>query len=335
MSPLAPLRVRLSGVGTYLPEHRVTSQQLASSLGVDAHWIEDTTGVVERRYVSDTDTTVGMASAAANVALENAGVQADELDTIIFAAISRQQLIPCTAVFIQRALRCPEGRSFCFDVDATCLSWMIGLHTASLSIAAGRCQCALVVSSEMASRSLEPKQPESAVLFGDAAAAAVIRPSGAGEVSCLNHALFESHNSGAELTQFQGAGTAHHPNDPLTQPEMNRFHMDGPAIFKLARRLAPPFIERFLGEAGTRRSDYDVVVVHQASIMGVRALTKHLGFSPDQVITNLAQRGNTIAASIPLLLSEAIASGRIERGQRVLMLGTGAGLSLGAMDLVF
>ena len=335
MSPPAPLQVRLSGLGAYLPDERVTSQQLATKFGVEAHWIKGTTGVVERRYVSDTDTTTGMASAAACAALRNAGLQADDLDAIIFAAISRQQLIPCTAVFIQRALGCPEGRSFCFDVDATCLSWMVGLHTASLFVAAGRYQCALVVSSEMASRSLDAREPESAVLFGDAAVAAVIRPSGAGEGSCLNHTLFETHNSGAELAQFQGAGTAHHPNDPLTRREMNRFHMDGPAIFKLARRLAPPFIERFLSEAGTRRSDYDVVVVHQASIIGVRALTRHLGFHPDQVITNLAQRGNTISASIPLLLSEAINSGRIERGQRILILGTGAGLSLGAMDLVF
>ncbi len=335
MSLPTPLRVRLSGVGTYLPEHRVSSQQLASRLGVDARWIEETTGVIERRYVADSDTTVGMASAAAKAALGNARANKDELDTIIFAAISRQQLIPCTAVFIQRALECSEGRSFCFDVDATCLSWMVGLHAASLRIAAGCSQCALVVSSEMASRSLDPMQPESAVLFGDAAAAAIIRPSGAGDGSCLNHALFETYNSGAELTQFQGAGTAHHPNDPYTLPEMNRFHMDGPAVFKLARRLAPPFIERFLGEAGTKRSDYDGVVAHQTSIMGIRALTRHLGFSPDQVITNLAQRGNTIAASIPLLLSEAIISGRIERGQRILLIGTGAGLSLGAMDLVF
>ncbi len=116
---------------------------------------------------------------------------------------------------------------------------------------------------------------------------------------------------------------------------MHMFHMNGPAIFKLAVRLAPGFIDRFLDEAGAKHSDYDVVVSHQSSILGIRALTKHLGFEPRQVVTNLAQRGNTIAASIPLALSEAIAAGRIQRGQRILFFGTGAGMTLGAMDLVF
>ena len=335
MTAPAPLRIRLAGLGSYLPARRVTSRQLAAELGVDADWAERSTGVIERRYAANEDTTVGMASAAARGALEAAGMGADQLDTIVSAATSRQQLIPCTAAFIQRALRCPEGRSFCFDLDATCLSWLAGLHLTGNLVAGGRARATLLVSSEMASRSLNPKEPESALLFGDAAAAVVIRPSAADEDSRLNHAAFQTFNSGAELAQFVGAGTAHHPNDPATRPEMNMFSMDGPAVVKMARRTAPRFFEDFFAATGARQSDYDAVVAHQASIIGIRSLTKHFGFRPDQVITNLATRGNTISASIPLALSEAVAAGRVRRGQRVLLLGTGAGLSLGAIDLVF
>ncbi len=335
MTAAAPLRIRLAGLGSYLPARRVTTRQLATELGVDGDWAERSTGVIERRYAGASDTTVSMASAAAHAALEQADTRADQLDTIIAASTSRQQLIPCTAAFIQRALQCPEGRSFCFDIDATCLSWLVGLHLLSQLVATGRSRATLLVSSEMASRSLNPKEPESALLFGDAAAAAVIRPSAENEASCLNHAAFQTFNSGADLAQFVGAGTDHHPNDPTTRPEMNMFNMNGPAIVRLARRAAPRFIEGFFADVGAQRSDYDTVVAHQASIIGIRSLTKHFGFKPAQVITNLAQRGNTISASIPLALSEAVASGRVQRGQRILMLGTGAGLTLGALDLVF
>ncbi len=172
MTTAAPLRIRLAGVGSYLPDRRVTSRELAARFGVDADWVERATGVIERRYAGSEDTTVGMAAAAARAALDRAELLPQDLDAIVGASASRQQLIPCTAAFIQRALQCPEGRSFCFDVDATCLSWLVGLHLVSQIVASGRTRTALLVSSEMASRSLDPTQPESAVLFGDAAAAA-------------------------------------------------------------------------------------------------------------------------------------------------------------------
>lgn len=324
--------VRIAGLGTFLPERRVSSEELDAAFGREPGWTARTTGVVERRYVRR-ETTEQMAACAGREALQSAGVAPEDVGMVIAAATSSRQAIPCTAVFVQRELGLPEGRSVCFDVDATCLSWLVALDIAASFVAAGRARAVLVVTSEIASCSLNPREPESAALFGDAAVAAVVTPSTTG--SRIGHVLFETHSSGADLAEFVGAGTRHHPNDPETRPEMNMFRMQGRAIFKMARRVVPPFIERFMEGAGARRDTFDAVVPHQASKMGLDAVTERWGFRPEQVITNLATRGNCIAASIPLAFAEAVGAGRINRGDRVLLIGTGAGLTLGAMDLWF
>jgi len=275
-----------------------------------------------------------MAAAAANLALESAAMAGSSIDLIVGASTAPQQAIPCTAAFVQRELGLAEGASFCFDVNATCLSFLVALQTVSHLIAAGRCRCALIVSSEITSRSLNPAEPESAGLFGDAAAAAVIVASESGEASSIGTSLFETHSSGADLTELRGCGTRHHPNDPATDSSMNLFHMDGPAVLTAASRLFDAFLIRFLLESGRAPRDFDAVVPHQASRAALRLLSTRYGFAREQVITNIEKRGNCVAASIPLALAEAVHDGRLQRGQRLLLAGTGAGLTLGAMELV-
>lgn len=328
------LPIRLAGFGWFLPELRVPSAALEQEWGLPAAWISRVTGVRERRYASATETSAGMAASAARMALEDAGISGASVDLIVGASASPQQAVPCTAAFVQRELGLAEGASACYDINATCLSFLVALHTVSHLIAAGSCRCALIVSSEITSRSLNPAEPESAALFGDAAAAVVVVATPPGEASRTGACLFETHSSGADLTELTGAGTLHHPNDPGTTPGMNLFHMDGPAILFTAGRLFGPFMERFLRESATTPRDFDAIVPHQASRAAVRLLWSRYGFLREQVILNLETRGNCVAASIPLALAEAVHNGRLNRGQRVLLAGTGAGLSLGAMELV-
>jgi 3-oxoacyl-[acyl-carrier-protein] synthase-3 len=328
------LPVKIAGLGYSLPAQIVTNAELAEQTGVSAAWIEQATGVVERRHAG-AETTVGMGAAAARQALAAAGLTAEQLDAIVGASTGPQQLIPCTAAFMQRALGAPDGGSACFDLNATCLSFAVALQTAAHLVAANVYRNVLVFSSEIASRSRNLREPESAVLLGDAAAAAVVTRAAPGETSALWHARFVTYSSGAELTQFLGGGTLHHPNDPATTLEMNLFHMDGPAVFKKAARLIGPFLDEFFGELGWTRGEVDLVVPHQASRHGIDLLTKRLGFRPDQVFVNLPERGNCVAASIPLALAEAVERGRIRRGARVVLIGTGAGLTLGAVALRF
>jgi 3-oxoacyl-[acyl-carrier-protein] synthase-3 len=187
----------------------------------------------------------------------------------------------------------------------------------------------------LATHSRDPRQPESAVLFGDAAAAAVVVRARPGETSAIWQARVATFSSGADLAQVRGGGTLHHPNDPATTPAMNLFHMDGPAIFKRATRLIKPFLDDLLAPLGWTPADVDAVVPHQASRHGLEQLTCRFGFRPEQVIVNLPERGNCIAASIPLALAEAVEAGRIRRGHRLLLAGTGAGLTLGAVALTY
>lgn len=329
------LPVKIAGLGWYLPERHVTNAELEEHLGIPADWIEHATGVRERRYVSEHETTVSMGTAAARMALEEAELGVSDLDVIIGASSAPQQAIPCTAALLQRALHAPEGTSACFDVNATCLSFLFALQMAAHLIAAGIYRTALICSSELASRSLNPVERESAVLFGDGAAAAIITRNQLGDESAFWHALFETYSSGADLTQILGGGTLHHPNDPETTPEMNMFHMRGPAIFRQAALLMEPFLDRFFSTLTWERSQVDAVVPHQASRHAIEQLSRRLGFNSDQVILNLALRGNCVSASIPLTLAEAAHCGRIRRGNQVLLVGTGAGLTLGALALTF
>lgn len=332
MHPVLP--VKIAGLGSYLPERIVSSAELETQLGIPTGWVERRTGVRERRYVAD-ETAVEMAAIASQRALEDATLDLADIDAIIAASAAPQQAIPCTAALVQRALGAPEGVSACFDINATCLSFAVALHTAAHLVAAGVYRRVLIFSSEMATHSRNPREWESAVLFGDAAAAAVITRAAPGETSAIWHARFATYSSGADLTRILGGGTLHHPNDPTTTAEMNMFYMDGPAVFKKAVRWVKPFLDDFFGQVGLDRSEVDVVVPHQASRHSIEQLSARLGFRSEQVFVNLAERGNCIAASLPLALAEAVGVGRIRRGDRVLLVGTGAGLTLGALLLTF
>lgn len=328
------LPVKIAGLGWYLPERRVSSAELEQQLNLPAGWVERTTGVSERRYATH-ETSVSMGAAAARMALARAALTAADLDAIICASTAPQQAIPCTAALLQRELSAPDGGSACFDVNATCLSFLVALQIAAHLVTGGLYRRVLIVSSELASRSLNPQEWESAVLFGDSAAAAVITPAAAEEASAIWHSQVVTYSSGADLTSLVGGGTLHHPNDPLTTPLMNTFHMDGPAVFKKATRLLGPFLENFFAQLGWTRSQVNLVVPHQASRHGVELLTARLGFQPEQVFLNLPTRGNCISASIPLALSEAYDAGRLRREDRVVLVGSGAGLTFGALALTF
>jgi 3-oxoacyl-[acyl-carrier-protein] synthase III len=327
------LPVRIAGIGSYLPARVITNAALEEQLGLSPGWIFERTGVCERRRAT-TESSAFMAAAAAREALDMAGIPASELTTIIGASSTPQQAIPCTAVFVQRELDAPEGVAACFDVNATCLSFLAALEIAARLVAGGNHPHVLVFSSESAGHSLNPAEPESAVLFGDAAAAVVVSHSG-DTGSALHATRLQTWHSGAELSQISGGGTLHHPNDPDTTAAHNLFAMRGPQLYRKAAPLLLPFMDTLCAMAGWSRSDIDAVVPHQASRHGIELGWKMLGFTEQQIVVNLATRGNCIAASMPLALAESVHSGRISRGDHVVLFGLAAGLSLGGATLTF
>ena len=328
------LRVRVAGLGSYLPQRIVPSSELEQRWNLPEGWIMRVAGVRERRYAAG-ESTVEMAANACRQAIAHAEISPSEIDLIIGASITPQQAVPCTAVFVQRQLGLWDSACPCFDMNATCLSFLYALHAAAHFVSAGAYRNILIFSSEMHSISMNPKEPASAVLFGDGAAAAVLSATPAGDSACIWDAEFSTDSRGAEATQYLGCGSLHPPNDPGTTREMHLFTMDGPAVYRLAARTLPPFVDRFFSRLGWERESVSAVVPHQASLHGLRLLTERLGFCPPQILTNLEDRGNCGAASVPLLFAEAAHSGRIQRGQRVILAGTGAGISMGIVALTF
>jgi 3-oxoacyl-[acyl-carrier-protein] synthase-3 len=327
------MHTQILSLGHYLPERVVTNRELARQINMPEEWISRTTGVLERRRVSG-ETTSHMAAYAVNQALQRVGGCIESIDVLISACAGRQQTIPCTAAFIHRELQLKPA-ALVFDVDATCLGFLVALTVAGSLLEQGIHRQVAIASSELSSGTIDYGQPESAVLFGDAAAAALIGRAPEGEASRIVLSRFSTFSEGVELAQVRGAGTLHHPNSEGTTPEMNLFQMRGPEIFKLATKHMKTFLDQFFDQLPWNRGELDVVVPHQASQMALRQLTKRYGFRDEQVVSNLPIRGNCVAASIPLLLSETVEQRRIGRGDRVLLLGTGAGLTLGAVALVF
>ncbi len=335
MSTILPLPVKIAGLGHYLPSRRVANAEIEEPLGLKPGWIARATGVLERRRASGDDTNSRMAAHAARRALESAGREIEDIDLIVGASASPEQMIPCTAALVQRELGAPEGASACFDINATCLSFAAALQLVAPLIASGVYRTALVFSSEVIAESLNPNEPESASLMGDAAAAVILTHTTDTDQSQIHGSRFTTFSGSAHLTEIRGGGARCHPNNPRNTPETNQFSMKGPSVFRAASRVLPPFVDRFLADIGWSPETVDLVVPHQASGHAITHLASRLGFCEKQVFVNLTNRGNCVAASLPLALSEAHEQGRLRRGDRVLLLGTGAGLTLGAVALTF
>jgi len=318
------MRVRVTSTGLYLPPKVETAEDLAPRVGRSVEWILERTGVFERRVAEEP-----VESMAAKAALR-AICDGPPPDLIVNASTTPRQALPDTSVFVQQALGW-EGIP-CHTVHATCLSFLIALHQVAALITVGAYQRVLIVSSEIGSIGRNWDEPESAVLLGDGAAAAIVEHTPDDEGSALLAYKMGCWPSGAGLTEVAGGGVLHHPNDPATRREHNLFHMDGPGIYRMARRRVAIVLRDVLTRAAWTQADVDLVVPHQASGTAVAAVARY-GFPPERIVNVVGRFGNTIGASLPMALAAANAEGRIRRGDQVLLVGTGAGLSVAAAAL--
>lgn len=329
------ISVRLIGSGIYIPDNKVTAEEIDKKVGAETGWSEKLSGVKTRYFVTHESASY-MAKHAILAALEDANLPLSEIDCIIGASGSMEQPIPCNAALIQEALGLGESGIACFDVNSTCLSFVVGLDMASLLIQSGRYNNILVVSSEVASNALNWGHNESCILFGDAAAAFVVSRTEKEQTSKIIASRLETYSKGAHLSEVRGGGTKYHPREhsEATKGEF-LFHMDGQAIFKMSSRLLNGFIERLLDKSTLTLADVNLVVPHQASKTAMHLVRKKLNIREDQFMSIVETYGNTIASSIPLALHVAIKEGRVKRGDKVLLIGTSAGLSLGGIVLEY
>lgn len=324
------MHVEIAGTGRALPVEIASSEALDLRHGLPQGTIRGLTGVAQRA-IAQGESQIDLATTAALAALQDADVAATEISLIIGASAVPYQPIPATAPLVMARLGIADGQAAAFDVNSTCLSFLTGFETAARMIERGG--AALVFSSELASRALPwAKAPEIAGLFGDGAAAAVLRPAtGASRVAaCLMRtypSAYQACGIGAGGTRFDFTAEEQAFRDHAL------FSMDGKELFRLAARHFSTFVSDLLDRAGWQHQDVDLVVPHQASPAALAHMIRQTGFAPTRVVDIAADFGNQIAASIPFTLDLARHEGRVKPGMRVLFLGTSAGVSFGGLAL--
>ena len=322
--------VRIREMAKQLPSKIVSSKEIDGKLKLPLGWTEKKSGVKQRHYVEN-ETASDLAAEAIKKALHKSNLSLEEIDAIICTSGTMEQAIPCTAALIHEKLA-PSKPIPAFDINSTCLSFVTGLDVISHLIDSGTYKRAILVASEVASVGLNEKQKESYVLFGDAAVACIIEKADETSGSRIHASKMETYSEGAHYTEIRGGGTKLHPNYPH-ETEDNLFDMDGRKVYKLSAKVIQPFVRQLLQSANLQMEDLKAVVPHQASGMAMRLIGKKLNIPEHKLINVIENYGNTIAASIPLALYEAIQQGNIERGDTIMLLGTSAGLSLGGIIL--
>ena len=311
---------RIIGTGSYLPEKVLTNYDLEKIVETTNEWIVTRSGISERHLVAEGELTSDLALHASRRAIEAAGVSAEDIDLIIVATTTPDQVFPSTACILQDKLGVRQGVAF--DVQAVCSGFIYALNTADLYIRGGQARTALVVGAEALTRLLDWTDRSTCVLFGDGAGAVVLQASD--EPGILGARL---HADGRHRDMLKA--DARISNGVIEgRPYM---YMDGQAVFKFAVKVLAEVVDELLADLKLGYADIDWLVPHQANIRIIEATAKKLGLGMDKVVLTVGQHGNTSAASIPLALDAAVRTGRIQPGQNVLLEAVGGGFVWGAV----
>ena len=315
---------KILGTGSYLPEKRLSNNDLAEFVDTSDEWITTRTGIKFRHLAAEHEKTSDLAAAAARRALDDAGVSAAEIGLIIVATATPDMQFPATATIVQHKLGiagCPA-----FDVQAVCAGFMYALSTANAYIRSGMADKVLVIGAETFSRILDWRDRTTCVLFGDGAGAVVL---GASDEPGIIGSRLQADGGYLDLLKVPAQmADGKICGNPYIE-------MDGPGVFKFAVKMLAKVAEDVLAEAGYAADQIDWIVPHQANKRIIDSTAKHLGLPAEKVILTVQDHGNTSAASIPLALDAGIRRGQIKRGQTLLLEGIGGGFAWGAVLLKY
>lgn len=320
-------RTRILGTGHYVPSRVVDNDEAVRSLESSGAWIEQHTGIQRRHVAAPNEVTSDMAAAASRAAIEAAGLTVADLDMIILATVSGDSPMPATAVHVQQKLGADLIPSF--DVGASFAGFLYAMTIADQFIAAETYKTILVVGADLMTRRVDPADRVTAPLFGDGAGAIVLGPAngdGRGILSSRIHA----DGTLAHLLAMPGGGSAEPMTDERLAEKRHFLKMEGSDLLQITVKHLTSYSMQALKAAGLTSAELDWVVPHQANRNIVDKISQRLGFSRQKFIENIAEYGNTSAASIPIALDEAVRDGRIQPHQTVLLCALGAGLAWGA-----
>lgn len=318
--------VEIASTGRFLPDNVVTNHDLTKIVETSDEWIQQRTGIRERRIAPDGMNAAFMGTEAGRIAMQRAGVQAGEIDLLVISTATPDRLLPSTACDIQALLGAKNAAAF--DLSAACTGFVYALSVAEGHIAAGRGEIALVIATEKMSGIVDWCDRSTCVLFGDGAGAAVVRKAenGRGVISTF----IRSDGTLAELL-WRPAGGLNVPFDVAVLDEKSHLvKMAGGEVFKAAVRSMAEAADQALIRAGLTSDDIDILIPHQANIRIIEATAKYAKIPMEKVFVNVDRYGNMSSATVPVALDEAVEQGRVKKGDNILMVAFGAGFTWGS-----
>ncbi len=313
---------RIAGTGSYLPERVLTNADIEKLVDTSDEWIRERTGICQRHLAADGETTGDLAYHASLRAMESAGVTGADIDLVVLGTTTPDIIFPSTACLLQHRI----GANGCaaFDVNAACSGFVYALSVADKFVKSGASKCALVVGAETLSRMLDWSDRSTCVLFGDGAGAVVLKPdSETGVLSTHLHA-----DGGHKHLLYNPVGVSVGFTDEKNHGV--RVLMEGRDVFKVAVKTLDAVVEETLAANGLDKHEIDWLIPHQANLRIIAATAKRLDMPMDRVVVTVDKHANTSAGSVPLALDHAIRSGRIKRGELVLLEAFGGGFTWGS-----
>ena len=324
-----PLSVEIAGLGSYVPEKVLTNEDLENMVETSDEWITRRTGIKERRLVADHQASSDLAIEAARGALNDANMEPAELDAIITATCTPDYLFPATGCLVQAALGA-ENVMAC-DIEAACSGFVYAFAQASAMVSAGTAKNVLFVGTESLSRFTNYEDRRSCILFGDGAGAAIVRPAKNG--GKVIYGELGAEGSDPEILMLEAGGSRNPASEDTVQNGAHYMHLRGREVFRQAVNKLTELIQRIPERTGISLDDIRTIIPHQSNIRIIRSACQRAGIAVEKAYMNIDRYGNTSAASVPLALHEARDQGQIERGDLVLLLAFGGGLTWASLLL--
>ena len=320
----------IRSLATYVPPRVLTNADLEKMVETTDEWILQRTGIRERHIVDPGVATSDLGQAAAIEAIQRAGLTPDDIGVIIVGTVTPDTLFPSTACLIQHKIG--AHHAWGFDLSAACSAFTYSLTTASQFVASGAHDHALVVGADVMSSIIDYQDRSTCVLFGDGAGAVVVSAAGEGDGRILDFE-HEIDGSGGPALCMPAGGSLRPPSHQTVDERLHYVKQDGATVFKFAVRKTEEIGRRILERNGLTANDIDLFVSHQANRRIIQSAAEKLGVDEKKVVINIERFGNTTAATIPLALDDAVCSGRLKRGDLVLLASVGAGFTAGAVLL--
>src|SRR6202041_3065134 len=321
------IAAKITGVGGYVPPRVVTNSDLEKIVDTSDEWIRTRTGIRERHYADPGVASSHLGTEAAKKLLAAKGIDAAEIQLIVLATVTPDMLFPATACLIQDRLGAKNAWGF--DLSAACSGFAYALTVGAQFVGAGTHKKALVIGSDSMSRILDYKDRATCILFGDGAGAVLLEPAKDGEgILDFQHDI---DGSGGAYLYMPGGGSLNPSTHETVDKNMHVVHQDGSQVFKYAVRRMAEMAADLLERNGFKGDDLALVVPHQANLRIIRAMQERLGVPDSKVMVNIDRYGNTTAGTIPLGLWDAIAQGKLKKGDLVLLAAVGAGYTTGGV----